>query len=369
MRTFISIVLGLIAVSAAVFFAMGLINSKQRPKPKVEKAVASVYVDMVRNTTVPIIIPAHGNLTAVRKIELYAEVQGVFEESSKVFKPGQMYRKGNTLLKLDSDEYYASLVAQKSGLQNLITASMSDLKFDYQEAYPHWERYLQSFDLNNPVPPLPEPLSQQESFFITGRNIVTTYYNIKNMEERLRKYTIRASFDGILTEALVNPGTLVRSGQKLGEYIDPSLYELEVSISKSHSDLLRIGKKVDLINLDKTGTWTGEVARVNGKVDPSTQSVQVFIQVQGVELKEGMYLEASMLAKEEPNAIEISRKLLVNNNQVFVVQDDKLSLVMVKPLYFNDKNVVIKGLQDGTTILQRPVMGAYQGMLVNIIQD
>jgi len=369
MRTFISIVLGIIAISAAVFFAMGLINSKQRPEPKVEKAVASVYVDTVKNSTVPIIVPAYGNLTAVRKVELYAEVQGVLQESNKVFKPGQTYRKGNTLLKLDSEEYYASLVAQKSGLQNLITASMSDLKFDYQKAYPQWERYLRSFDLNKPVPPLPQPLSQQESFFITGRNIVTTYYNIKNMEERLRKYTIRASFDGILTEALVTPGTLVRSGQKLGEYIDPSAYELEVSISKSNSDLLRIGKKVALNNLDKTSSWTGEVVRVNGKIDLRTQTVQVFIQVVGAELKEGMYLEASLLAIEEPTAIEISRKLLVNNNQVFVVQDDKLSLVEVKLVYINDKNMVIKGLQDGTTILQRPVMGAYEGMAVKIIQD
>lgn len=82
-----------------------------------------------------------------------------------------------------------------------------------------------------------------------------------------------------------------------------------------------------------------------------------------------MYLEASLLAIEEPTAIEISRKLLVNNNQVFVVQDDKLSLVEVKLVYINDKNMVIKGLQDGTTILQRPVMGAYEGMAVKIIQD
>jgi hypothetical protein len=34
MRTFISIVLGLIDISAAVFLSMGLINSKQRPKLK-----------------------------------------------------------------------------------------------------------------------------------------------------------------------------------------------------------------------------------------------------------------------------------------------------------------------------------------------
>ncbi len=48
----------------------------------------------------------------------------------------------------------------------------------------------------------------------------------------MSKYTIKAPFKGILTEALVTEGTLIRNNQKLGEYIDPSLYEMEVSLGK-----------------------------------------------------------------------------------------------------------------------------------------
>ncbi len=366
MRLAINIAIGLIVLVAAGFFAWNLINSRQRPKPIVEKAKTTVYVETVRNQTVPIVIPAHGNLMALHKVELYAEVQGIFQESGKIFKPGQTYRKGGILLRLDGREYQASLIAQKSNLQNLITASLSDMKFDYPDSYPNWERYLQNFDLNLPVPSLPEPLSQQESFFVNGRNIVTTYYGIKNMEERYRKYTIRAPFNGILIAAEVNLGTLVRSGQKLGEFIDPSIYELEVAISKGFSELLRLGKTVTLNNLDHTDQWDGTVSRVNGKVDPSTQTVQVFIQVAGRGLKEGMYLEADLLAKEEPDAIEISRKLLVNNSHVFIVRDSTLNLIEVRPVHFTDKSVVVKGLEDGTTLLARSVMGAYNGMLVEV---
>ena len=366
MRLAINITIGLIVLAGAGYFAKGLIDNKRKPKPRVEKAKITVYVETVKNQTVPIVIPAHGTLTAVHKVELYAEVQGVFLESGKIFKPGQTYRKGDILLKLDGREYHASLVAQKSSLQNLITASLSDMKFDYPDSYVNWEKYLQAFDLNKPVPPLPKPLSQQESFFVTGRNIVTSYYNIKNMEERYRKYTIHAPYDGILTDAVVTRGTLVRSGQKLGEFIDPSVFELDVSISKSYSDLLRLGKNVTLNNINHTNSWEGLVVRINGKVDPSTQSVQVFIQVAGKSLKEGMYLEADLLAKEEPDAIEISRKLLVNNSQVFVVRDSTLSLIEVNPVHFTDKSVVIKGLEDGTTLLARSVMGAYNGMLVEV---
>lgn len=368
-RIIINIVIGLIILALAAFVAMKLVGNKKGVKPQAEKMVASVYVKEVKNTRVPIIIPAHGNLTAVNKVELYAEVQGVFLNSSKTFKTGQVYRKGDLLLGIDAGEYKATLVAQKSALQALITSSISDLKFDYPEAYPNWLAYLQSFDLKKPLAPLPEPLSKQENFYIAGKNIITSYYNIKNMEERLQKYSIRAGFDGVLTEALVNPGTLVRTGQKLGEFIDPSVYELEVLLGKAYADLLEVGKVVKLHNPEQTNTWKGKVARINSKVDPTTQSVQVFIRVSGDTLKEGMYLEASVEAREEPSAIELSRSLISDTHEVMVVENDQLKMKKVTPVYFGDKTVVIKGLPDGTILLSKPVMGAYEGMAVKIITD
>ena len=41
-------------------------------------------------------------------------------------------------------------------------------------------------------------------------------------------------------------------------------------------------------------------------------------------------------------------------------------LVKVNPVYFTDKTVVIKGLEDGTSVLSRAVPGAYPGMKVSL---
>ena len=73
---------------------------------------------------------------------------------------------------------------------------------------------------------------EKENYFITGRGILSGFYNVKNLEQRLSKYRLVAPFSGVLTEALVTEGTLIRSGQKLGEFIDPTVYELEVAIGK-----------------------------------------------------------------------------------------------------------------------------------------
>ena len=361
-RTIIAIVIVGGAVTAGYFIA-----NKDKDIPKeVEKAVKTVFVEEVENTTVPIVIPANGNLIAKNRLELYAEVQGVFRSSAHDFKVGQRYAQGETLLNLDASEYYASVQAAKSELYNLITSIMPDLRLDYPEYFDKWQNYLNGFQMSRSVPKLPETASDQENYFITGRGIFSAYYNVKNLEERLVKYRMTAPFTGILTEAAVTRGTLIRPGQKLGEFIDTSVYELEVSIGKKFSDLLELGEEVQLE--DASGVaYTGKVVRINGRVDQGTQTIKVFIEVKGSDsLKEGMFLEARLNAKEETDAISLPRQLVVDNSKVYIVRDSVLDLVEIDPVYFSDENAVIKGLQDGTRYLSKPVPGAYAGMRVKV---
>ncbi len=369
MRKTILSILGILIIVASVFLAKQISDSKSRPKAKVEKVVKTVFTEIVANTTVPIIVPANGVLRAKRRVELYAEVQGVFQRGNKLFKAGQPYKAGETIIKIDAAEYYAGVQSSKSNLYNLITSIMPDLRLDYPEVFPKWQEYLKSFDLDNTTPPLPEMTSEKEKFFISGRGIITNYYSVKNQEQRLGKYRITAPFSGILTEALVTEGTLVRPGQKLGEFINTDIYELEVSISKTYSDLLKINEEVELVNLDQNRTYKGVVARINGSVDQSTQTIKAFIDVSNKDLKEGMYLEANLNAKQESDAIEIDRNLLLENNQIFVVRDSVLDLIEVKPVYFSNKKVVLKNVPEGTTIITRPVVGAYAGMLVKEFKE
>ena len=364
MRKLILSILGILIIIASFFLAKQIINSKSRPKAKVEKVVKTVFTETVTNGTVPIIVPANGNLRAKRRVELYAEVQGVFQKGNKLFKAGQTYNQGETIIKIDASEYYASVQSSKSNLYNLITSIMPDLRLDYPEVFPKWQAYLSGFDLDRTTPPLPEMTTEKEKFFISGRGILTNYYSVKNQEQRLKKYRISAPFKGILTEVLVTEGSLVRSGQKLGEFINTDIYELEVSISKTYSDLLNIGEEVELVSLGQNKTYKGVVARINGSVDQATQTIKAYIDVRNKELKEGMYLEANLNAKQEFDAIQIDRSLLLENNQIFVVRDSVLDLIDVKPVYFTDKKVVLKEVPEGTTIVIRPVVGAYAGMLV-----
>jgi multidrug efflux pump subunit AcrA (membrane-fusion protein) len=366
MRKAILTVVGLAILVLAYFGAKLIVdsNTKQRPKPL--KEVKTVFVDTIQNDVVPIVVTANGNLIAKRRLELYAEVQGVLKAGPKLFKAGQEYRQGETIIRIDAAEFYASVQSQKSNLFNQVSAIMPDIRLDYPEVFDKWQGYLASFDIDKSIPSLPSFDSDKEKYFISGRGILTSYYNVKNLEQRLSKYSIRAPFNGILTEALVTEGTLIRASQKLGEFIDTGRYELPVSINKAYGDFLKVGETVQLTNLDSKTNYLGTVSRINGNIDVASQTINAFIEVAHPSLREGLYLEAKLDARKQDNAVSLARNLLQPDDQLFVVRDTILDLIDVTPVFFSEKSVVVQGIPDGTLVISKPVPGAYAGMLVKI---
>ncbi len=364
MRKIIIALLALLIIGGALYGAKFLIDNKEVPKPRVKKEVKIITTDTIVNSTVAIIIPANGNLQAKRRVELFSEVTGIFKPTGTLFKTGQEYRAGQTMISIDNTEFYAQVQSARSNLNNQITAIMPDLRLDYPNSFPQWQAYLDGFSMNGSTPALPEAKDEKEKYFITGRNIYTTYYNIKNLENRLGKFKIRAPYSGVLTEALVTEGTLVRNGQQLGEFIQTGTFELQVAISGKFADLLKVGENVQLQNITGSKMYTGKVTRINGKIDQASQTITTIIEVSHPDLKDGMYLTANLQAQKIENAIELDRSLLQNGEQLFMVNDTILELTTVKPIHFSDKTVVVKDVPDGTVIISKMVPGAYEGMIV-----
>lgn len=371
MKRKIIIVATALALLAAGFFGKQYIaGSKKDPRKVAEKSITTIFTQKVENKSLPINIIESGRLIAKNKADIYAEVQGVMEPTSKEFKAGVRFKKGEVLVKIRSRDSYAMLQAQKSQLQNLVTSILPDLRIDYPEAYEKWNQYVADFDINKSIAPLPETSSAKEKYFITGKNIYTTYYNTKNLEIIQGKYTIRAPFSGILTDATVNPGTVIRTGQKLGEFIDPSVYEMEIAISHSMIDALKPGQTVRITDPNVSDrSWQGKVTRVNGKVDATTQTVKIYIEVKGQNLKEGLYLEAHIDGQNVENAFEFDRKLLVDGTKIYSVNDGVLQLKPVEILHKTQSTVVVSGLENGEEIIAKQVPGAYDGMEVKVYSE
>lgn len=337
---------------------------KAPPRRTVPKAAPVVEVMSVVNTTVPTVLAVEGELVAYDKIDIFSEVAGTLESTEKPFKVGSYFPKGSILIDINDQEARLSLLSQKATLLNTITQLMPDLKIDYPESFDQWKAYLDAFDVENELAPFPEPLNEQEKYFIASRNLYTQYYTIKSAEERLSKYTIYAPFSGVLTDATINPGSLIRVGQKLGELMHTGTYELQATVPLSELKYIRIGNQVILTSDDLDGQWSGTIIRVSNQIDPTTQTVQVFVRVSGKGLREGMYLTGSVTAPSIEDAMELPRNLLIDQNAVYAVEDTTLKRIPVDVVKITKESAIIKGLPNGMTLLKSPLPNAFDGMVV-----
>ncbi len=309
---------------------------------------------------------ATGKLKAFDRFEIFAQVDGQLLPSARHFKEGNSYAKGDVMLEIDQQEYEMTLLAQKSDFITLITAILPDLKSDYPGSYPMWREYVSNLDVTQALSKLPTPSDQQEKFYLAGKGVLSRYYNILSAQEKLGKYTIRAPFNGVVTAVNVEAGTAVRMGSELGTLINTNRYDLEITVPLSLLDKVGVGTPARLSSTEIPGQWTGEVVRVGGNIDAQTQSVKLFIRTSGSTLKEGMFLTADLEQHPFVNAMSLPRKMVDDQNRVWIVKEGHLHRQTVDVLSRQGDVAVISGLAPGTAVLLTVVKSGYEGMPVRI---
>ncbi|WP_430931616.1 efflux RND transporter periplasmic adaptor subunit [Saccharicrinis sp. 156] len=309
---------------------------------------------------------ATGKLTAFDRYEIYAQVSGQILSSARNFREGKSYTKGEVMLEIDQREYEMTVLAQKSTFITLITSILPDLKSDYPDAYTTWRKYVSNIDVNAALKELPEVKTEQLKFYLAGKSIYSTYYNILSAEEKLAKYTIRAPFDGVVTSAVVDAGTAVNNGSQLGTLVSTSSYDLEITVPLSLLGNVKIGTEAVLTSTELSGQWQGKVVRIGGDIDEQTQSLKLFIRTSGKDLKESMFLTAELEQQPYENAMSLPRKMVDDDNNVFVVENGELVKKQLNVLARKSDIAIVKGLEEGTPVLSTVVKSAYDGMKVRI---
>jgi membrane fusion protein (multidrug efflux system) len=342
-----------------------LAGLKKAPERKaLEKTYRLVKTMVVQNDTLIKLIAVNGKLIAQEKVEIFPEVTGKLLSSSKAFKVGQQFSKGEVLLAIDGNESLLNLKSQRSAFISALSQVLPDVKIDYPDAFDAWKTFSDQIDPLKPLPSLPEVTDAQLKNFLSGRNLYQQYFAIRSLEDRQSKFTILAPFDGSVSQGLVNAGTVLRAGQKVGEFMKDGVFEFEAAIPGKDAVDINAGDKVSLKIPGSSRPYEGRIIRMASNMDPNNQRVSLYARVEGSELKEGLYLEGTIEASQINNAIAINHNLVIDDEYVYVVKDTVLAK---KPVTVQDKfkeNALVTGLEEGDLLLNQVIQGAYEGMLV-----
>lgn len=365
MKNIGKILLGVALIILGVILVAVMRNTEKVVEETAKITPPLVSTSLVQTTSIPFVLEVTGTLEAKNKVEVYSEVQGVLLPIGTPFKVGNTFRKGEYLLQVDNREYKAQLLSNKSNLASQITAMLPDMEIEFPEASKKWESYVRAFTMEGALTPLPKTSTDKEKFFVMGKGILQTYYNVKNQQERILKYKIRAPFNGTVTASNVTAGTLVRSGQKLGEFVNTSMFELELAIPATANRYIRVGTKVHLFTLDEDQEFLGTISRANAKVEQATQTISAIVEVSNTELKDGQFLKAKIEGNPIDDVVKIKGNLLLENDHVYIVRDSILTLQKVLPVNYEKDSVVVKGLKANMILLEEVLANAYPGMPVN----
>jgi len=331
---------------------------KRKPKGNHQKMVSLITV---KNTDIRVPIRLTGLLNAYNKAEIHAEVSGVLLETPKRLKTGYFYRKGDVLALIDDRVFKNNVWSQKSELLNQITKLIPDLAIDYPQSADIWKSYLRDFQLDTPMAPLPETANSTERYYIASRNLYTRFYAVRSMEETLAKYRIIAPFDGVVTDAKINPGTLIRTGTRIATLTGSGHFEMEAFARPKQAMRLKIGQKAILKSEDMAGEFMAKITRINNVIDAS-QTIRVFLETSDKRLRDGLYLSAEITIEPVKAAIRLPKTLLVKGNNIFAVVNGTLELVPVKIRAKDGDFIIVQGLANGSKILSERFSGARAGM-------
>ncbi len=364
-RQIVLLILGVVFLALCFIIAKKLIDSKT-PPPRMEQSQAKklVKTTVARNSNLNPETELLMMMESRDRIELFTEVNGRLLNAGKEFREGTSYAAGESILRLDDEEQRMSLLAQKTAFLNALTSVLPDIKLDFPNSYSGWENYVLDFDEKKAISELPEPKTKQEKFFLSSRNIPNQFYSIKSAQARLDKFTLRAPFAGKVILTSVNPGTLVRAGQKMGEFVGAGNYEAEGGISADKLDFVSVGDSVRFSSHEGSGEWKGKVVRIAETIESSTQTVKIYCSVNGSGLKDGMYLNAVVYSEAVNDCIRIPRELIIGDTAVFAVQDDKLKLIPIELVRKGVKSALVKSVPNGTVLMSEALNSAYDGMPV-----
>ncbi|WP_428657720.1 efflux RND transporter periplasmic adaptor subunit [Runella sp.] len=300
-------------------------------KVRVEKAIKKQKYQIGKASTEKVgqVVRLPGEFKAFQEVYIYPKADGFVEQV--LVDRGSFVRKGQVVMILDSPESEERLAAARSNTLKanaMLTASKE-----------HYRRLKAS----NKVPGSVSALDLETAnarMMADSASMLGEEANFRALTKIKSYLTVRAPFDGVITERNVHPGALVGSGAKMERPMmvlqQQNRLRLVLDIPETYSMSLNQGNAVAFTVGAMPGQlFQGKISRRSGNMNEQFRSETVEIDVQNVsgKFKPGMFAEIILDAKGTPGALAVPVSSVVASTErqyVIRVQDGRAQYVDVR---------------------------------------
>lgn len=365
----------IIAGAAIIIFSilsMKLLSGfKENPPPKPpEESIRFVKAKPIKYSNLSTSFMASGRVASKSEIIISAEVSGKILDGTVPFKEGQTFKTGDLLVKIYDNEAALGVKSQVSSFLTQLAGILPDMKIDFPESYERWYGFFENIKIDKDLPSLPEISTTKEKVFLSSKNILSNYYSIKSSESRLKKHSIYAPFNGVITQVNTQVGAIANIGAALGKIINTASLELEIPLEASETKWINLGDNVIVKDENNVHEWKGKVIRKAENVNEQTQSISVYVSIinNSKPIYKGQYLKAKFLGIPLTNVMEMPRNAVFNSNEVFIVQDSLLTKTEINVVKVNEKTLFFNGVKENTELVVEPLINAAERTKVKIVR-
>lgn len=347
-----------LVVTGILFFALSKNKKTDSKEIKKDKGEVFVPIRIVQNNERVITLSAHGQVTPYQQIVLSAEVQGMLKKGSITLKPGTKFKEGQLLYYIDNTEAIYTFIARKAALATTITNLLPDIELDYPKEKDKWMAFSEQLAKGTGLIDLPPSYSQKEHLFLTGRGIIAEYFNLKNLEARLDKYSIVAPFNGTVTDVFMEPGSIANPGVQIARLVKTNDYEVKMPITLEDLDFFKGSPTTSFTDSDGKLIGAGKIERISDVVNQQTQSVDVYYKIAAEKdelIYNGMFLNATIEKEVTKNTFVLPRAAVKNNKVGILNKEGKIEMMEISIVGFKPDSVFVTGLNDGSSVLLEPV--------------
>jgi RND family efflux transporter MFP subunit len=326
-------------------------DSKDEPALQAVSAAPQTTIQAsvieIRTVQAPVRVEVTGQVTPIFQAVLSSRIQGTIDQL--LVREGAPVVKGQTLIQLDNRDVEADLARASAEVENA-RAQLDRMETLYRQ----------------------DAVSKQEMENAT-RAYRVAEASRKAALAQLSYTVVKAPFDGVITERMVEAGELASPGQPLLRMENPRQLRLEATVAESDLRSVSRGDKIPVIIDALEGrTLAGVVARILPAGDPQTHTFTVRVDLPPAPgLKTGMF-GRFQLDKGTSKTILVPETAIVERGEltsVFTVGSDRVArLRWVKTGRRLDTQVeILSGVNVGESVLLDAARGL-DGATVTIVE-
>jgi len=303
-----------------------------------------------------------GSVQPERKADLRAEVSAIVLQVMK--ENGEVVKRGDVLLRLDDTSIRDGLT---SAQQSVVSSSQA-----LDQANRQLERLktLRASGMTS-ASALDDAEVRRNS---AQSELSAARTRQVQAQQQLARTTVRAPFDGVVSDRKVSNGDTAAIGKELLKVIDPTSMRFEGHVSADTISAVKIGQKVSFrINGYGDQSFDGVVRRIDPAANAVTRQVEVLVGfASAVQPKvSGLYAEGRIDADSTASLMLPENVMVRAGDQAYawVVKDNKLVKARLElgPRDMRSGSYAIRtGLAAGDLVMRNPTSSMRDGQAVEL---